>query len=112
MDLYLGKLITIFFRIGGYFGLALLSITIINSIFGSPESETAKITKKIRSMDYKHGNIKPNEFDTNRKLPENTCSKFEKSEAREIIVKTEPDVEWEEKWVRHNGRLRKMVVVY
>ncbi len=112
MDLYLGKLMSMFFRIGGYVGLALLAITIINSVFGSPENETRKLNRRIRNMDYKHGNFRPEEINTEYKIKENTCSKDDTVSGKMVRVKEEPNVEWEEKWVRQNGRLRKMVLVY
>lgn len=112
MDLYLGKLMSTFFRIGGYFGLALLAITIINSIFGSHYNETQKLTRRIRSMDYKHGNFRPEEINTKYKIKDNICDKSDAASGKMVHIKEEPNVEWEEKWVRQNGRLRKMVIVY
>lgn len=112
MDLYLGKLISTFFRIGGYFGLALLAITIINSIFGSPENESQKLTRNIRRMDYKHGNFRPEEINTRYKINDNICDKDNAVSGKMVSVKEEPNVEWEEKWVRQNGRLRKMVIIH
>ena len=112
MDLYLGKLMSTFFRIGGYFGLALLTITIINSIFGSPENENQKLTRRIRSMDFKHGNFRPEKINTEYKIKENICDKADRVSSKMVHVKEEPNVEWEEKWVRQNGRLRKMVIIH
>ena len=114
MDLYLGKLISIFFRIGGYFGLALLAITIINSIYGPPVNDTDKLARRIRSMDYKHGKFKqrPREIDATYKLGEKSCKPNDKISGKMVQVKEEPNVEWEEKWVRQNGRLRKMILIH
>lgn len=112
MDLYLGKLISIFFRMGGYIGLALITITIINSIYTPSENKNEQLARKIRNMDYKHGNFRPSKINTDYKVSENSCVSDDKITGKMVHIKEEPNVDWKEKWIRQNGRLRKTVIVY